>query len=267
MPTFLKVVGMKNQNSNIACRIFAEQIRMLQSLPNQDDAKNILYQAVIHSLNQFENQIENQNDNQIENQNENAYVSVSDSDSPLSKSIFNLLAKSIVWKEFSNNYGGKRINSGRKATNEKMKKSEINHLENQVENQFENQFENQDAFQVVDKDKDNIKNKLINYGELKKVCLTSDEYEKLKSKYGDLLESAIEKLDGWIATTTKKIKKGSHYAYFKSDSWVWENLRPIAHGVCCDVPDAKREQESRLARMAELAKIESMKRVQQKYGA
>ena len=49
---------MKNQNSNIACRIFAEQIRMLQSLPNQDDAKNILYQAVIHSLNQFENQIE-----------------------------------------------------------------------------------------------------------------------------------------------------------------------------------------------------------------
>lgn len=260
---------MKNQNSNIACRIFAEQIRMLQSLPNQDDAKNILYQAVIHSLNQFENQIENQNDNQIENQNENAYVSVSVSDSPLSKSIFNLLAKSIVWKEFSNNYGGKRINSGRKSTNEKMKKSEINHLENQVENHLEIQVANQDMFQVVDidKDKDNIKNKLINYGELKKVCLTSDEYEKLKTKYGDLLEPAIEKLDGWIATTTKKIKKGSHYAYFKSDSWVWENLRPIAHGVCHDVPDAKREQESRLARMAELAKIESMKRVQQKYGA
>lgn len=135
---------------------------------------------------------------------------------------------------------------------------------NHLENHLENQVANQDMFQVVDKD--NIKNKLINYGELKKVCLTSDEYEKLKSKYGDLLEPAIEKLDGWIATTTKKIKKGSHYAYFKSDSWVWENLRPIAHGVCHDVPDAKREQESRLARMAELAKIESMKRVQQKYG-
>ena len=112
----------------------------------------------------------------------------------------------------------------------------------------------------------NINNKLINFGELKKVCLTSDEYEKLKSKYGDLLEPAIEKLDSWIATTTKKIKKGSHYAYFKSDSWVWENLRPIAHGVCHDVPDTKREQENRLARMAELAKIENMKRVQQKYG-
>ena len=112
----------------------------------------------------------------------------------------------------------------------------------------------------------NINNKLVNFGELKKVCLTSDEYEKLKSKYGDLLEPAIEKLDGWIATTTKKIKKGSHYAYFKSDSCVWENLRPIAHGVCHDVPDTKREQENRLARMAELAKIENMKRVQQKYG-
>ncbi len=139
--------------------------------------------------------------------------------------------------------------------------------EQKQKNHLENQVENQDTFQVVDKDKDNIKNKLINYGELKKVCLTSDEHEKLKSKYGDLLEPAIEKLDGWIATTTKKIKKGSHYAYFKSDSWVWENLRPIAHGVCHDLPDAKREQESRLARMAELAKIESMKRVQQKYGA
>lgn len=32
------------------------------------------------------------------------------------------------------------------------------------------------------------------------------------------------------------------------------------------IPDAKRDQESRLARMAELTKIESMKRVQQKYG-
>lgn len=168
----------------------------------------------------------------------------------------------IDLREFQN-WGGKRKGSGRRK----------NHLENQVENQVENHLEiqvaNQDIFQVVDidKDKDNIKNKLINYGELKKVCLTSDEYERLKSKYGDLLEPAIEKLDGWIATTTKKIKKGSHYAYFKSDSWVWENLRPIVHGVCHDVPDTKREQESRLARMAELAKIESMKRVQQKYGA
>ena len=242
---------------------------MLQSLPNQDDAKNILYQAVIHSLNQFENQIENQNDNQIENQIESAYVSVSVSDSPLSKSIFNLLAKSIVWKEFSNNYGGKRINSGRKSTNEKIKKSEINQVENQVENHLENQVANQDIFQVVDIDKDkdkyNIKNKLINYGELGKVCLTSDEYEKLKAKYGDLLEPAIEKLDGWIATTTKKIKKGSHYAYFKSDSWVWENLKPVVHTPVIPI-SKEREQENALARLAEITMEENKKRMIQKYG-
>lgn len=134
---------------------------------------------------------------------------------------------------------------------------------NQVENQVENQVANQDMFQVADKD--NIKNKLINYGELKKVCLTSDEYEKLKAKYGDLLEPAIEKLDGWIATTTKKIKKGSHYAYFKSDSWVWENLKPVVHTPV--VPISKeREQENALARLAEITMEENKKRMLQKYG-
>lgn len=65
---------MKN---NIACRIFAEQIKMLLALPNQEEAKHILYQSVVDSLNQFEkqnnNQIDFQNDNQTENQNENAY--------------------------------------------------------------------------------------------------------------------------------------------------------------------------------------------------
>lgn len=100
---------------NIACRIFLEQIKMLQSLPNQEEAKTILYYAIINSLNQFENQ----NDNQIENQFENAYVSVSDSLSVLSKSIYDLLLKSIVWKEFSNNYGGKRENAGRKSNDKK----------------------------------------------------------------------------------------------------------------------------------------------------
>ena len=102
---------------------------MLQYLPNQEEAKTILYYAIINSLNQFENQ----NDNQIENQFENAYVSVSDSLSVLSKSIYNLLLKSIVWKEFSNNYGGKRENAGRKSKN------------NQDENQLEKQDENQES--------------------------------------------------------------------------------------------------------------------------
>lgn len=95
--------------SNLACRIFKEQLDLLLSLPNQEEAKTVLYQAVINSFNQFEYQ----NENQIENQNENAYVSVSASVSELSKSILNLLSKNIVWKEFSNNYGGKREKAGR----------------------------------------------------------------------------------------------------------------------------------------------------------
>lgn len=101
---------MKTKN-NSACRIFAEQLKMLLSLPNQEEAKTILYQSLINSYNQFENQ----NDNQTENQNENAYVSVSESLSYLGESILNLLSKNIIWKEFSNNYGGKRENAGRKA--------------------------------------------------------------------------------------------------------------------------------------------------------
>lgn len=94
---------MKIKN-NSACRIFAEQLKMLLSLPNQEEAKTILYQSLINSYNQFENQ------------NENAYVSVSDSESLsyLGESILNLLSKNIIWKQFSNNYGGKRDNAGRK---------------------------------------------------------------------------------------------------------------------------------------------------------
>ena len=98
--------------SNLACRIFKEQLDLLLSLPNQEEAKTVLYKAVINSFNQFEYQ----NENQIENQNENAYVSVSVSLSELSKSILNLLSKNIVWKEFSNNYGGKRERAGRPKT-------------------------------------------------------------------------------------------------------------------------------------------------------
>ena len=102
-------------SNNIACRIYAEQIKLLLSLPNQEEAKNVLYQALINSYNQFEKQNDFQNDNQIDNQidnqNENAYVSVS-----VYKYLLELLSKNIVWKEFSNNYGGKRDKSGRKKT-------------------------------------------------------------------------------------------------------------------------------------------------------
>ncbi|MBR2028250.1 MAG: hypothetical protein IKA10_04575 [Oscillospiraceae bacterium] len=98
---------------NIACRIFKEQIELIQQLPENERAE-VLYKAIISAFNQF--------DNQIENQNENAYVSVSVSDSVsvLSKTVFSLLKKNIVCKEFSNNYGGKRIGAGKKKQTESV---------------------------------------------------------------------------------------------------------------------------------------------------
>lgn len=101
--------------SNIACKIYEEQIKTLLSLPNQEEAKNVLYQALINSYNQFENQ----NDYQFKNQNENTYISLS----ILSNSILRLLSKNIVWKEYSNNYGGKREGAGKPKPKPKKKET------------------------------------------------------------------------------------------------------------------------------------------------
>ena len=94
---------------NIACRIFKEQIDLINQLPPNERAV-VLYNVINDLFNQFDNQNENQNENQIENQNENAYVSVS----VLGQSIYNILYKNISCREFSNNYGGKRIGAGAK---------------------------------------------------------------------------------------------------------------------------------------------------------
>lgn len=80
---------------------------LINQLPKRERAV-VLY----HVINNLFNQFENQNDNQIENQNENAYISVSLS--VLGKSIYNLLSKNIVCREFSTNYGGKRLGAGAK---------------------------------------------------------------------------------------------------------------------------------------------------------
>lgn len=90
-------------NKNIACRLFKEQIDLVQQLPEKERAE-VLYKAILTGFNQIENQNENQN--------ENAYVS--DSVSVLGKTVYSLLVKNIVWKEFSNNYGGKRAGAGAK---------------------------------------------------------------------------------------------------------------------------------------------------------
>ena len=97
---------------NIACRLFKEQIDLINELPAHE--RPLVLYAVINNL--F-NQFGNQNENQIENQNDNAYVSVSNISS-LGISIYNILLKNITCKEFSNNYGGKRIGAGAKKKNE-----------------------------------------------------------------------------------------------------------------------------------------------------
>ena len=102
-------------NQNFACRIFKEQLELVQQLPESERAI-VLYNAIVASFNQIENQ------NEI--QNENAYVSVS----VLGNCIYNLLSRNIVWKSFSNNYGGARVGAGRPKNNQN---------ENQDENQDE----------------------------------------------------------------------------------------------------------------------------------
>lgn len=69
-----------------------------------------------------------------------------------------------------------------------------------------------------------IKENYIYIGELKNVKLTNDEYEKLKEKYSNL-DEAIEKLDTWLGTSGSKNKNKDHYAYFKENSWVWDNVK------------------------------------------
>lgn len=139
------------ENRNIACRIFKEQIDLVLQLPESERAE-VLYKAILSVFNQIENQIENQFDNQIENQNENAYVSVSVSDSVsvLSKTVFSLLKKNIVCKEFSNNYGGRRINAGRpnsSQTGQSGQKAIQTQIETKTETEKKIKKENQIANQ------------------------------------------------------------------------------------------------------------------------
>lgn len=70
------------------------------------------------------------------------------------------------------------------------------------------------------------KNKIKNnrYGECKNVLLTEEQYNKLSAE-NDNLDLAIEKLDTWLGTSGGKNRNKNHYAYFKSNSWVWTDLK------------------------------------------
>ena len=69
-----------------------------------------------------------------------------------------------------------------------------------------------------------IKEKNKRYGECQNVILTEDQFNKLSAEHNNLNE-AIEKLDTWLGTSGGKNKNKNHYPYFKSNSWVWENLK------------------------------------------
>lgn len=123
-------------SKNISCRIFKEQLDLVNQLPEKERAE-VLYRAISNAFNQIENQNENQFDNQIENQNENAYTSVSVSISKsvsisqLGQTILNLLCKNIICKEYSSNYGGKRAGAGKppKATEDNQSNPKITEVD------------------------------------------------------------------------------------------------------------------------------------------
>ena len=119
------------KTSNVCCRIYKEQLNLINQLPKKERAI-VLLDVVNNAFNQFENQnanqidnqIEKEKSNQIENQFDNAYISVSVSDSvynsvsSISKAVIEILRKSIVCKGFSSNYGGSRVGSGKKKPEE-----------------------------------------------------------------------------------------------------------------------------------------------------
>ncbi len=70
-----------------------------------------------------------------------------------------------------------------------------------------------------------IKEKSERYGELKNVRLSKEQYELLKEKHSNI-DEAIELVDTWLGTSGSKNKNKNHYAYFKSNSWVWDRVKP-----------------------------------------
>lgn len=116
-----------NQNEkNLCLRLFKEQIDLINELP-EGEREKVLYIAVVNAFKTIDENDKKSNLNQIENQNENAYISVSVSVSVsyylnqlsislsnISKTVLNLLKKTLEVKEFSSNLGGKRPGAGRK---------------------------------------------------------------------------------------------------------------------------------------------------------
>lgn len=114
-------------------------------------------------------------------------------------------------------------------------------------------------------------NKTKKYGELGNVNLTEEEYEALKANHLNL-DNAIEVLDTWLGTSGSKNKGKNHYAYFKSNSWVWEragannNAKPDAVELYLQINKQKREEEQMLASAAEKAMELARQKAMSKFG-
>lgn len=106
---------------------------------------------------------------------------------------------------------------------------------------------------IINKKENNIKeNKNNKYGELGNVKLTEEQYKILSDKYTNL-DLAIEKLDTWLGTSGSKNKNKNHFAYFKSNSWVWENLKEKTVDLSY-TPSVRDKEQEDLGRLAELTK-------------
>ena len=114
-------------------------------------------------------------------------------------------------------------------------------------------------------------NKIKKYGELGNVNLTEEEYEVLKANHSNL-DNAIEVQDTWLGTSGSKNKGKNHYAYFKSNSWVWEragannNAKPDAVELYLQIDNQKREEQQRLASAAEKAMELARQKAMSKFG-
>lgn len=82
------------KQNNIACRIFKEQLDLINQLPENERA-TVLYSAILNAFNQFDNQNENQNDNQNDNQN-HLYLYLYLLSKSLSKESINVLNSIVI---------------------------------------------------------------------------------------------------------------------------------------------------------------------------
>ena len=95
---------------------------------------------------------------------------------------------------------------------------------NSISNGIQKVCNSKDKDKDKDKSKDKVKDNM--YGELKNVRLTEEQYNSLKEKCNNL-DEAIEVLDTWLGTPSKTAREArgkNHYAYFKSNSWIWERM-------------------------------------------